>query len=193
RQVVEPYPGVFEVERVSLGHRGQNRERNVLVESPRGPGVGPRKIEPVIGDRLLSCDTGRGSRVHRHLGLALQVPLWRHPERDRPVPIVLVDGRIAVVAQLVPVVPELLPKHIQDRPPDVAGGTRQPVLPREGRNGMTWLAANDYKRCEKKGDGKKRPDSRESTNRRPSDNLVIRELHKSSCLGALRHYYRHSC
>src|SRR4029077_12454472 len=109
-----------------------------------------RKIEPVIGDRLLSCDTGRGSRVHRHLGLALQVPLWRHPERDRPVPIVLVDGRIAVVAQLVPVVPELLPKHIQDRPPDVAGGTRQPRLSRARRGRTNWVDSGKKKNKEKK-------------------------------------------
>src|SRR6266436_3007274 len=65
----------------------------------------------------------RCSLVHCHFVGAFPVPLWRDPERHRPVRWALENGGISVVPHLVSVVFELLSKRAQLRPCLMARGT----------------------------------------------------------------------
>src|SRR6266545_3872648 len=64
----------------------------------------------------------------------LDMDLRRRAHRDRPVRVVLPNRRVAIVAQLVPVVFEALAEGVQLGPRGVAGGAAQAVLAGEGGN-----------------------------------------------------------
>src|SRR6266545_4059563 len=64
----------------------------------------------------------------------LDMDLRRRAHRDRPVRVVLPNRRVAIVAQLVPVVFEALAEGVQLGPRGVAGGAAQAVLAGKGGN-----------------------------------------------------------
>ena len=144
-QVIETYPGVLEVESIALAHGRQHGKRDVFVKSAGRPDVQAREIKPVSCYSFFSGGRGRAGSVDADLGLALQVPLRGHAEGDWPVRGILINGRVAFVAELVAVIAELLSKHVQDGPANVAGGAWQAVFPGKRGNGMSGLAAHDEK------------------------------------------------
>ena len=77
------------------------------------------------------------------------VPVRRNPEADWPVGRVFVDGRIAVVAHLVPVVLKDLAEIVQLGPSLVARRARHAELPRKGGDGGARLGErNDHRKDE---------------------------------------------
>ena len=53
---------------------------------------------------------GTGNLVHRYAVVALPMPVWSHAKHDWPVRRLLINRSVAVVAQLISVVFESLPK-----------------------------------------------------------------------------------
>src|SRR5271170_4762227 len=92
-QIIETHEGILEIKRGVFIRRGQQRERNVVVERPRRPQVYAGEIESMRGNRSVagSRTNARGS-IHRLIGVVLQVPVRRYAHGDREIRRILVDG-----------------------------------------------------------------------------------------------------
>src|SRR5579864_2671260 len=91
QQIVETNPAILEVERLSLGHGWQNRERDVLVEGSCRPDIQTRKVKSVRVYGLLSAGGGHCG-IDGHFGPALQMPVRRDAESYGPIRWVLING-----------------------------------------------------------------------------------------------------
>ena len=111
--------------------RRHEAERDVLVQGPEHQEVDAGQVEAGLVDGLPSrCRVGDLVRG------ALEVQLRRGAHGDGPVGVVLPDRRIAVVAQLIPVVLESLSEGAQLGPNGVTDGTAQSVLTRKRGDGF---------------------------------------------------------
>ncbi len=130
------------MKRTELVGGGNEQEGNIFLEGTAAEDVQSAVTETGVGDLLLpgwaliGCDP-----VH-----ALAAPEGRKAECDGPVPIVLPDGSVAIVHELIAVVFELLAEVIQHRPTFMTGRTAQAILPGESRQRARRLAgAQDQK------------------------------------------------
>src|SRR6266849_11176377 len=112
--------------------RGHQQERKVFLNRAACQYVEPADVKAARGDLLL---TGYGL-VNRHFVRAFPVPARRYTEGDGPVSVVLPDGRIPVIHQLVAVVFELLPEVIEHGPSLMTGRTAQPIFTGESGKGV---------------------------------------------------------
>src|ERR1700722_16420943 len=135
--VVDTYPSAFEVPGGSIIRRGQQLERDVLVEGAGGPEVHAGKVEAVLldfsGDQRRAGSSTR-NRVNGKVVGAFAVPVRRDAEGDREVGGVLPDGRVALVAKLVAVIAKDDAEIVELRPGGVTGKERQAIFSGECGN-----------------------------------------------------------
>src|ERR1700758_1297426 len=109
------------MESTRVVRRRDQQEGNILLQRTTGKNVQPGKIKTVSGDVRFTRGRSEGRRVDRDFVAALSMPIRRNTKGGRPEGVILPDGSVPVVHELIAVVLESPAEIVQHRPGDVTG------------------------------------------------------------------------
>src|SRR6202043_101885 len=79
------------------------------------------------------------NRVNRLVVCSLEMPIRSDPKRDREIRGMLIDRTVAIISQLVSIIPKGLAEVVQSRPRVVAGQTRKAIFPSKRGNSSHFM------------------------------------------------------
>src|SRR5271163_3742829 len=146
-KIVETCKDSLKVEGACIVRGWQHIKGDVFRERAAGMKIEAAPVESVGRDVALGLSAGgAGGVIHQGSIFVLPMPKRGHAKCNRPVGRVLIDGGVALVAQLIAVVLESLSKWTQHWPCLMTRRARHAVLPSEGRYGANSASRNGKRR-----------------------------------------------